>query len=231
MAPTDARAWASVGERLGPEVEQTLQSLASRYNIAPSTQVPIIYRDIEGGGPRVALARWGLIPHWWRQSTPPKFNTINARSEDAATKPMWRDAWRRQRCLIPATHWYEWMEDVPVKRPHALSLPDGKGFMFAGLWSQWRGASDAEPVVTCAILTRDASDSVRKVHERMPVILHPDGWTLWIQPGDSEPRWVDDVLHAHVVTEARAWEISRRINAPRNEGPDLLLPFDPFDES
>lgn len=126
IAPSRADAWASVGELLEAHIAASLATLEPRFNVAPTTQIPIVLQDRGTGEVRAALARWGFIPHWWKEPKPPT-NAINARSEEAAQKPMWRDAWSRYRCLIAATHWYEWSEATGVKQPYALQPRDGLG--------------------------------------------------------------------------------------------------------
>jgi putative SOS response-associated peptidase YedK len=223
VAPSRADAWAPVGEVLGKRVEDQLLALQPRYNIAPTAQVPILIQDRETRELHAVLARWGFIPQWWSQPKPPTA-TINARSEEAIAKPTWRDAWRYARCLIPATHWYEWQEAAEGKIPHALSDPAGYGFMFAGLYS-WRVlVPGTEPVPTCAIITRDAPlPPVSLVHDRMPAILHPSKWRLWLDPSLTDPLVVRDILLKHTQLEARTWRISRAVNAARNDGPDILV--------
>lgn len=224
IAPQSAEAWAAVGEVLGAQVEQMLKDLEPRYNVAPTTQIPIIIRDPSSGEARALLARWGFIPHWHRDPQPPKFANTNARSEDVASKPAWRDAWRSTRCLIPASHWYEWQKDESGKQPFAMTVNQGKGFMFAGLYSLWAPPEGGEPVPTCAILTRAASDSVAHIHDRMPVILHPDGWLPWLDPRLTQPAEIAALLADRTVLEAEAWRISSRVNTPRNDDADVLSP-------
>lgn len=224
VAPSVDEAWASVREVLGADVELALDALEPRYNLAPTEQVPMVYRTRAEPQIRVELARWGFVPHWWRQPRPPQF-AINARSEDAAVKPMWRDAWRGQRCLIPATHWYEWQEGPAGKRPYAHQVADGLGFMLAGLWSVWRPAQDADPMLTCAIVTRDALAPVSDVHPRMPVILRPEAWLRWIDPHSVDAAAASALLAEHAVLDVKMWEVSRAVNRPGNDGPDLLLPI------
>lgn len=225
VAPTRSDAWAATGQILGDHVEAAIAALEPRYNVAPSTQVPMVYRDRQSREIRAVLARWGFVPHWWKEAGPPKFATINARSEEAATKPLWRDAWRTNRCLIPATHWYEWLEDRGVKRPFAHQPADERGFMFAGLWSRWRAPGTEEPTFTCAIITRDAAPAIAHIHDRMPLILHPAAWLKWLEPSSPDARWVSDILTESAILETRIWEISRAVNRPANDGPDILLPI------
>jgi len=224
IAPSRKDAWATVGDQLGAHIAAMLAALEPQFNVAPTTQVPIVRqhprtRAIEG-----LLARWGFIPHWWKDLKPPN-ESINARSEDAATKPMWRDAWLHRRCLIAATHWYEWRQDPSGKQPYALQLTHGEAFMFAGLYSKWTPPGSDESIYTAAILTRTASHSIAHIHERMPVILHPLAWRDWLDPDRKTHELVDQVLVIHSVMEAKTERISTRINSPRNQDPDVLAPL------
>lgn len=222
IAPESPEAWASVAAVLGEPVAQALQERAARHNLAPTAQVPMIYQT---GLARIQLvdARWGLVPHWWKGAEPPAYPTFNARSEDAATKPTWRDAWRLTRCLIPASHWYEWQKQESGKQPHALSTADGRAFMFAGLYALW-SPPGREPLRSCAILTRAAVESVAAIHERMPVILHPDGWLPWLDPRPREADEVSALLREHAVLDVQAWKVSTRVNTPRHDDAALLHP-------
>src|SRR5262245_35107324 len=149
--------------------------LPLRYNIAPTQPVPVV--RAAGDGRALALARWGLIPRW---ATDPAIGNrlINARSETVAEKPSFRDAFRKRRCLIPATGFYEWAKTAGGKQPYHFRLLDGRPFAFAGLWERWdRGG---EPVESCTILTTAANAVVRPVHERMPVILPAEAFAAWL---------------------------------------------------
>lgn len=217
------RAWAPVDEVLGPGILAALRDLKARYNVAPTQGVPIIYQDRDTREVRVEMARWGFVPSWWKQERPPT-STINARSEEARSKPMWRHAWAKARCLIPATHWYEWRQESSGKRPHALTVDQGDGFMFAGLYSFWR-APDGETLLTAAILTRDASPAVAHVHDRMPLILSPRLWEEWLEPAVTDARQIDQLLGLNDDFEVETFEISTRVNKPANTGPDILDPI------
>lgn len=226
IAPANAEAWATVGERLGAPVRAMLDDLEPRFNIAPSTQIPIIVR--EGDQTNVALlARWGFIPHWWKEIKPPKFSTINARSEEAAGKPLWRDAWKHHRCLIAATHWYEWQKVAGGKQPFALQPDAAKAFLFAGLYSHWTPPGSDEAIVTASILTRAAAPSVRSIHDRMPVILAPAGWLAWLGAQQQDNPDVGSLLTKNTIMDAHGYPISTRVNSPRNQGRELLEPATP----
>src|ERR1043166_7978141 len=157
-----------------------------RFNVAPTTQVPILRINRESGEFELTLARWGRIPHWWKESKLPAFS-INARSEEVATKPMWRDSLRSARCLVPAAGWYEWQvteradsaagELRVIKQPHFIHRRAGRPVGFAGLMSVCALPGQDTPVVSCAILTKAASESIAGVHDRMPVVLPPEAQT------------------------------------------------------
>ena len=158
-----------------------------RFNVAPTAQVPILVRN-KDGALEPKTARWGLIPGWWQKDTPPAL-TFNARSEDAAQKPTWRESLRTARCLMPARGWYEWNANEPVrgksgrpgKQPYFLFCPGSKAIAFAGLWSVWERPG-AEPVVSCALLTRKAAPGIASIHPRMPVVLKPEDEAAWLDP-------------------------------------------------
>lgn len=198
------------------------------YNAAPTMSLPVI-RNIPGaaGGGREALSmRWGLIPGWWSQPTPPT-SCINARSEDAATKPMWRDAVRRSRCLVPALGWYEWRAEADGKVPYFCHKQEGLvGICFAGLWSEWKNPQ-GESQLSFAILTRGASPTMAVLHHRMPVVLPASAWDDWLGdwPGNPAGRLAMQVSGAEGNFEYFA--VSRYVNAPRNQGERCIEPANP----
>jgi putative SOS response-associated peptidase YedK len=197
----DSAAWADFRDALGALAEELL-ALAAAPKLAPTDRVPIVVQQ-PGSPPQVVHARWGFIPHWWSKPELPRLS-FNARSEEAASKPMWRDALRTSRCLIPATTWFEWQHRHGAKIPHALTPDDGRGFMFAGLWSLWRARRDTEPMTTCVILTTEASEKVRSVHDRMPVVLAPAAWGAWLDPAMTDGARAVELLRANTVRAVTA---------------------------
>ena len=186
---------------LGALAEELL-ALAAAPKLAPPDRVPIVVQQ-PGSPPQLVHARWGFIPHWWSKPELPRLS-FNARSEEAAAKPMWRDALRSSRCLIPATTWFEWQHAHGAKIPHALAPDASRGFMFAGLWSLWRSRREAEPVTTCAILTTAASDTVASVHDRMPVVLAPSAWASWLDPRLTDGAKALELLRANTIRAVTA---------------------------
>ncbi len=195
-----------------------------RFNIPPTAQVPIIVKA--EGQLYLRSARWGLIPSWWTKDTPPS-TTFNARSEDAAQKPTWRDSFRSRRCLMPARGWYEWKagEQVeggvgrPAKQPYFISCPEAKVIAFAGLWSTWERPG-AEPVVSCAVLTKAAAPSISFVHDRMPVVLKPEQYDAWLDSA-STPSDVSGLIDG-AREDLAGYSVSPRVNNVRNDGPELI---------
>ena len=159
------------------------------YNAAPTMELPVMRRasaadgtDSDSALETVAM-RWGLVPSWWSQASPPT-STINARSEEAAGKPMWRQAVRSTRALVPALGWYEWQAQGGVKQPYFIHAAGMQGVCFAGLWSAHRDSAGREQL-SFAILTRGASAALMPVHNRMPVVLAPELFEEWLAPWKS----------------------------------------------
>lgn len=196
------------------------------YNTAPTLSVPIIHAIPERGN-ELCLARWGLIPHWWKDANLPSFS-FNARSEEAHTKPMWRDALQHSRCIMPAAGWYEWQvgEGVDpktgtlksVKQPYFLYKQDQPVIGIAGLLSSWMSPDGLW--MTCALLTKAASPELMSVHDRMPVILSRNDCDQWLQTGIGK----DDVQQLLRSSEAHFVfnPVSRAVNNARNNSPDLI---------
>lgn len=176
-----------------------------RFNVAPAAEIPILRKD-KAGRLVLAAARWGLVPHWWKQPQPPRYNH-NARLEEAATKPMWRDAMQRWRCIIPAVGWYEWRESD--KQPYYFTRADGRLAALAGLVS-WR----EDTGLTCAVLSAEAAGRPASVHHRMPVALDPEGERIWLGAGEARPA--PDTIAFHAVRKL--------VNSSKAEGPELLEP-------
>jgi putative SOS response-associated peptidase YedK len=190
------------------------------YNAAPTMSLPVIRAQ---SGEREALSmRWGLIPSWWSQPTAPT-STINARSEEAAAKPMWRSAVRHARCLVPTLGWYEWQVTPEGKVPYFIHAPALAGFCFAGLWSEWKNPA-GEAKLSFAILTRAASDALRPVHDRMPVVLGQAAWDDWLLdwPNEHAAKLAGHV--ANSLNEFEYYPVSRYVNAPRNQGERCIQP-------
>jgi putative SOS response-associated peptidase YedK len=196
----------------------TVTGGTSRYNIAPGTEVPVFLAV--DGEPAARMLRWGLVPSW---SKDPKiaYHTINARSETVAEKPAFRGAWRAgQRCIVPASGWYEWQARDGGKQPWFISAADeGNPLGFAGLWDHWR-TPDGTILLSCTILTVPAAESIAALHDRQPLVLDPADWPVWLA---ARPATVADLLRTPAMGW-RSWPVSKAVGNARHEGPDLLRP-------
>jgi putative SOS response-associated peptidase YedK len=196
-------------------------NLAPRYNVAPSQEVPVVRRTRDGQGRELALLRWGLIPYWAKDPSV-GYKMINARVESVATKPAFREPFRRRRCLIPADGFYEWQKDGKRRQPWLVRLKGGGLFAFAGLWDYWRDPA-GQPVHSCTIVTGPANALLTPLHDRMPVILAPDDFARWLE---AEPDEAARLLRPCPDEWLETFPVSARVNSPANDDGDLVLPLE-----
>jgi putative SOS response-associated peptidase YedK len=221
----------SSGETIADLFDLTeIPQLPARYNLAPTQTAPVV-RVVAPGGPRsLAPLRWGLIPYWAKEAGIGN-KMINARAESAAEKPAYRFSFRKKRCLVVADGFYEWKREGKGKQPYLIRRQDRRPFAFAGLWSSWRdpqalqNGGKAEPVETFTILTTSANDLIRPLHDRMPVIIDPDRFALWLDPAVEDAARLAPLL-APISPEG--WEtvpVSRSVNSPANDEPGCVEPL------
>ncbi len=194
--------------------------LAPRYNIAPTQPVGIVRFDPQHQRREWALVLWGLIPSWSKEPAMAA-RMINARAETVAEKPSFRTAFRRRRCIIPASGFYEWMKRNGGKQPYYITSRDGTPLGFAGLWERWIGP-EGEEIESCTILTTDANEEVARLHNRMPVILAPEDYATWLGDGqETAPAYLAQLKHLFrpfPVGRLKLYPVSPYVNDPRNEG-------------
>lgn len=201
------------------DLEQDEVRWSPRYNIAPTQQVAVVRCGANNPGRGFSLMRWGLIPSWAKDSSIAA-GTVNAMSETAAQKPAFRDALRSRRCLLPADGFYEWKKLGPrVRQPYNFGMKDDGLFAFAGLWDRWRSPS-GELLETCTILTTAANPLTREVHARMPVILRPEDYDLWLDPRISNPSRVQQLLTPFEAGAMRKYPVTTRVGNPAFESPE-----------
>lgn len=219
-----------IARYFGAEPTEALAAAPSEdnYNVAPTNNVMIV---LETGDTRlVDVARWGLVPSWAKDLSIGS-KLINARAETLATKPAFRRAFARKRCIIPVDGFYEWQKIPGQKRkqPMFIHRADGDRFAFAGLWELWRNpeAPEDAPLRTCTIITGAPNEAVARIHDRMPVMLAPDTWTPWL---DREMHDTD-VLGKFLVPAPSSiiamHPVSTAVNNVRNKNPELIDPVDP----
>jgi putative SOS response-associated peptidase YedK len=197
---------------------------ASRYNIAPTQPIPVIRQNPKEPVRELSMMRWGLIPSWVKDPSVAA-RMINARSETAATNPAFRDALKSRRCLIPADGFYEWQKTGKAKQPYCFEVNDGQFFAFAGLWDRWKDPS-GNWIRTCSILTTTPNAVTSVVHDRMPVILDPDTYDLWLDPGMHDMRAVSDMLKPFDARLMRSYPVSNRVNSVGNDDEECSAPVE-----
>jgi putative SOS response-associated peptidase YedK len=191
--------------------------IARRLNIAPSQEAPVIRARKEGGGREAAMLRWGLVPFWAKD---PSIGSrmINARCETIAEKPAFREAFRSRRCAVPASGFYEWTGDPRRRIPHAITIEGPRLVAFAGLWERWKDAT-GKALDTYTIITTPANRFVSAMHDRMPAILAEGDIDAWLC-GSTQEAW--KAIRPYADEAMRERIVSRALNDPRNESPDLL---------
>ena len=213
------------------QVDLDAPDLTARYNIAP-TQPVLTVRLARDGRRRAEEMRWGLVPHWAKgiDGLP---SMINARVESAPSRAAYRDAFARYRCLILADGFYEWRAaslEGGRKRPYWISLASGEPFAMAGLWARWKRTDDLflrDDLHSCAILTTAANECVAPLHDRMPVILHPEAESAWLDPAlDGAIQRLRELLVPVSAEALVAQPVSTRVNSATNDGADLIQECD-----
>lgn len=192
-------------------------ALRPRYNVAPMTDVPIV-RVSAHLTRELSMVRWGLVPRWAKD---PAIGAklINARGETVATKPSFRTAFRRHRCLIPANGFYEWMPAGDGrKQPVLIAMKDGGVFAFAGLYERWL-TGDGEPLDSCTILTTEANELLRPIHDRMPVIVPSEQYERWLDPAQDGPQ---ELVVPYPAGSMSWWPVSSRVNSVRHDDASLI---------
>ncbi len=191
-----------------------------RYNVAPTQPIPIV--RLVDGKRHFALVRWGLLPSWVKE---PKTFTllINARGETVAEKPAFRAAMKRRRCLIPADGFYEWMAGGPRKQPYFIRMKSGGPFAFAGLWETWTGPN-GEELETAAIVTTTTNRTLAPIHDRMPVIVPPEAFDLWLDGANVDPVTASALIVPAPENLFEAYPVSTDVNRVANDNPKLVEP-------
>jgi putative SOS response-associated peptidase YedK len=196
-------------------------NLEPRYNIAPSQEITAV--RLEEGQRRLVSLHWGLIP-FWADDRKIGYRTINARSETAHKSPAFRAAFRSRRCLIPATGFFEWDKLQGSRQPFFIYRTDGKPMTFAGLWEHWEDKEGKEFIESCTILTTDAAEPVARLHDRMPVILEPGDFDLWLDPQEQNLEQLRNLMHPTEQGVLSMHPVSRYVNKAGNEGEKCLEP-------
>jgi len=194
-----------------------LPNLQPRWNVAPTQQAPVVRAT--AAGRELSLLRWGLIPAWAKD---PSIGArcINARADTVADKPAFRSAFRTRRCLVPVDGFFEWRAENRVRQPYCIVLKSGEPFAFAGLWERWTGPT--ETIESFSIITTEANETLKPLHERMPVILPPEAYAPWL---DGSVEEVIGLLRPLPAALVAYHPVDQRVNAVKNDDPACITPF------
>ena len=197
-------------------------TLEPRYNIARTQSVPTVLQTSAATNRQFKMLHWGLIPSWAKDSKMGA-KLINARGETVAEKPAFRSAFRQRRCLVLADGFYEWQqqEQKKQKQPFYFRLSDERPFAFAGLWEHWKG-EDGEEIESCTLLTTEANELMQPIHNRMPVILDPKDYDLWLDLEVKKQELLQPLLHPYRSEEMTAYPVSKVVNKPSNDSAECI---------
>jgi putative SOS response-associated peptidase YedK len=213
------------------ERDRTPPDKSADYNVAPTKQIYAVMDrtepDTEKPERELRLVKWGLVPFWAKDPSGGA-RMINARAETVATKPAFRAAFAKRRCIIPADGYYEWITEGKSKQPFYIHPADDGVMAFAGIYELWRPKDDdGDFLWTASIITTDATDDLGRIHDRMPMLVTPDHWADWLDPGNSDTKHLIATMLPAVPDAAgglTSYPVSTAVNSVRNNGPDLIEP-------
>lgn len=194
------------------------EDLQPRYNIAPSQDILALRRSPEEGNRELVNLKWGLVPFWAKDASIGN-RMINARSETAAEKPSFRDAFKKRRLLIPASGFFEWKKEGGVRQPYYVYSKSNRPFSLAGLWERWDKGE--QPIESCTILTTEPNTLLSSLHDRMPVIIAPDDFEKWLNPLTASSE-LNQLLKPYPPGDMAVHPVSREVNKPANNSPELI---------
>ena len=197
-------------------IDEVRAEVTPNYNTAPTQRIPVVFR--QGSVNLLERFHWGLVPHWAKDGSIGS-RMINARMETVATKPSFRVAFKKRRCLIPADGFYEWRKENGKKQPLYITLPGDQPLAFAGLWETW-----GEQYLSCTIITRPASACILDIHDRMPAVLQPDTYLRWLDSESCDSNEAIEILTEKTLTDFEFWPVSKQVNSGRVNEPSNIEP-------
>jgi len=203
--------------------ERPTPNIAPSWNVAPTDPLPVVRYDAKDRQRSLDVMRWGLVP-FWAKDIKVGFANINAKAEGIETKPAFREAFRQRRCLLPVDNFYEWAKTPSGKQPYAIALK-GDGLMaLAGLWETWRSPA-GERVRSFAIITTEPNEVCARLHNRMPVVLQPEAWPVWLGEEPADLTQLKALLAPYPTDQMTAWPVSARVGSVKNNDPGLIEPI------
>ena len=213
---TNKLTWAEIVALYKLALPAPPHNLQPRYNVCPTDPVDVVTE--QDGNRDFVRMRWGLVPWWWSKPLKElRAATFNARAETVAEKPFFRDAFKRSRCLIPASGYYEWQNIAGGKQPWYFTRADGQAMTFAGLWDEWKDRVTGERLKSCTMIITQPNDVAAEVHDRMPVILGPNDFASWLDVGGTE------LLKPVANNVLQRWTVSKRVNSSKAPVDDPTL--------
>ncbi|MGA2218481.1 MAG: SOS response-associated peptidase [Terracidiphilus sp.] len=212
-----------------PRPEPPTAELAPSWNVAPQTMQPVVRLNPDTGEREMVLMRWGLVP-FFAVSPVFSYSTINARAETLLTKPVFREAFRRRRCLIPVNSYYEWQVNDPKKKTRqtwAIGLKTEEPFALGGIWDRWVSPDKQVELHSYSIITVEPNELLAPMHDRMPLMIAPRDYERWLEPGDPQRPPVD-LLRPFDAELMKTWPVKPDVGNVRNNRPDLIDPIDPI---
>jgi len=193
------------------------------WNGAPTNPLPVVRCDVKAGERSFDLLRWGLVPYW-AKDLKVGFANINAKAEGIESKPAFRDAFPRRRCLVPVDNFYEWAKTPTGKQPYAIALANRGLMALAGLWENWRSPA-GEWIRSFAIVTTTPNELCAQLHNRMPVVLGPETWPIWLGEEPADPSQLNALLAPYPSARMTCWPVSARVGNVKNNDPSLIEPI------
>jgi putative SOS response-associated peptidase YedK len=204
-------------------IDKVLSEVTPNYNVAPTQEILTIVRQESLN--LLEKLHWGIVPHWAKNISI-GYKMINARVESVSSKPSFRDAFKKRRCLILADGFYEWKGEKGQKQPFFITLPDEKPFAFAGLWETWQDKDNQEDSFrSCTIITKDASESLKDIHDRMPSVLHPDSYEAWLDNNIHDTEVLQEILTEKSIADFRFRLVSKQVNSVKINEPSNIAPI------
>ena len=203
--------------------ERPTPNIPANWNAAPTEDLPVVRYDPRAGQRSLDVLRWGLVP-FWAKDLNVGFANINAKAEGVENRPAFREAFRRRRCLVPVDNFYEWKKTATGKQPYAIALSDRGLMALAGLWENWRSPA-GEWVRTFAIITTAPNELCAELHNRMPAVLKPEAWSLWLGEEPADPDELKALLTPFPSEEMTCWPVSSRVGNVRNNDASLIEPI------
>ena len=203
--------------------ERPTPNIAPSWNVAPTDPLPVVRYDEKAHQRSLDVMRWGLIPYW-AKDIKIGFSTINARAEEVDTKPAFREAFQRRRCLVPLDNFYEWKKTETGKQPYAIALADRRLMATAGLWETWR-SPQGERIRSFTIVTTKPNELCAELRNRMPAALKPDMWPAWLGEQPATVRDLKAMLAPYPSDGVISWPVSTRVGNVKNNDPSLIEPI------